>query len=424
MNIVSLDPMYSPLHKLIAQSLPSGKRLALLSSLGLSIYLPGFSKQYINKEVKSFTCVEKLSFYKRLAEEDVNHHTMKVKKSGKKLSIDDVLYMAKFCLLFDTLVEQESVDLVLLHNDLRWQHSLAIKICKLKGIKYLVTEQGMFRPLTTVVDKKGVNAFSSVKGLNFNNELEYDFNKGDINFTGHSSLRSMLYFAVYLILSKIGVITNNESRIVHNRHKIKDYLHRFILMKKKVKHTPLTLDVPTKYIFIPLQLENDTQMLVHSEFSSNQEIIVGIENAFSESALDLKGYKLVFKLHPNDPSNYIFSTKSVVTSTPIFSLLEKAILAITVNSSAALEVISTTVPLICLGDSMYEHDGVASKLRISELKGVFNQINWPEVNMGTRRAFISFLKKHYSIIGAGFTYPESEINRIKQYIESDGAFLE
>lgn len=419
-NILSLDPMYSQLHHKISKRF-YGKKLAILSSYGLKNYLPDFECHYIEKIIRTSSI--------NISNADVqtvnsiqNHYAALVNKIEKRvLTTNELEYMAKFYVFLKGFIIREDIKLVLLHNDLRWQHAIAIKICKDLQIKYLVTEQGLFRPHTTVVDNCGVNANSSVKN-DYQSFLDKDVvvtASEEVVTSAHDSFYSYTNFFIYILLSKIGRLIGTESRIVHKRHAFSEYLRRFYLqrvvplaLRKKLSGVDNQIGVDKPFVFIPMQLELDTQLLVHSDFCSNQEVIDIIEASFEASGLKDK-YDLVFKLHPNDQQKYSFSSFSKLTSSVInSSFLKNASLVVSVNSSALLQVLFTATPVITLGRSIYDVPECAlysNSLRLAS--DIQQQIN-VKIDLSKRNRYVRYLNFEYSIQGAGNSFSEKQIDKI------------
>ncbi len=422
MNVLSLDPMYSTLHARIADEY-QGNKYAILSSFGLKHYLPGFEIYYIEKMVQSQNIVVSAADVSVVKSLD-NHFSAQAKKIEKRDLTDDELgYMAIFYVFLKQFIIKHNINVVLLHNDLRWQHSIAIYVCRELEIKYLVTEQGLFRPYTTVVDSFGVNAYSNVKedyqafldrGEDINNYIT-----NDIVTSSHDSLYSYVNFFRYLVFSKIGKFLGTEARIVHKRHKFNEYIKRFYSHRIKpllTRNLPLKSSVvlpqEKAFVFVPLQLELDTQLLIHSDFTSNQEVISLIENAFCQSGL-LENYELVFKKHPNDQQEYKFANFSKLTNAAITpELLKNASLVISVNSSALLQVLSTPIPVITLGRSIYDVPGVAfhssRKNLASDIKNQLDSV----IDTDKRYHYVDYLRYVYSIQGAGNSFSKSQIEKI------------
>ncbi|HGS4986547.1 TPA: hypothetical protein ACMDQA_001990 [Vibrio cholerae] len=422
MNILTLDPMYSPLHDIIADYLPEGKRYAVLSSYGLMNYTRRYKREYFNELINSYVYSDEDY---ELVKSDINHYSQYLRKRlNRSLLSEECEYMAKFVNYFRCKLVNSKIDLVLMHNDLRWQHSLAIKICNQLNIRYIVTEQGLFRPHTTVIDPVGVNAYSSVKDVFMKNREGFHgvINKVNVN-SSHNSFRSHLNFLIYLLLSSIGEILGKESQIVHNKHTFKDYILRYVKLKFGDKNTSGNNLIGCKRarekIFVPLQLENDTQLLVHSDFVNNQQVINIITDAFIKSGLN-SNYDLVFKLHPNDANTYFFDQCTYLTKSNIDNdFLLDVCLVISVNSSSILNVLNTPTPVITLGRSIYDLPGVAfysSVLELSEnMKMMINDKKMTDIKV--RNEYINFLKYKYCIAGAAYHYPKSELNKISKILE-------
>ncbi len=414
--------MYSTLHHEISERY-QGEKFAILTSLGLKHYLPGFDCYYIEKLINSNNILFSKEDISRINTLDSHFSALARKVEKRELTDGELEYMAKFYVFLKQFVVDHDIKVVLLHNDLRWQHSIAVFVCRELAVKYLVTEQGLFRPHTTVVDSFGVNAYSNVK-----NEYQAFLEKGedlnryitnDVITSSHDSWYSYAYFFRYLIFSKVGKFLGTEARIVHKRHSFSEYAKRFyyhrinpFISVKSASSIDVVSGIGKKLVFVPLQLELDTQLLIHSDFSSNQEVISLIENAFYEAELYDK-YELVFKMHPNDQQEYNFSNFSKLTNVAITTeFLKNVSLVLSVNSSALLQVLSTPIPVITLGRSIYDVPGVAfhsnGKNLASDIKKQLDNV----ADIERRIHYVGYLRYVYSIQGAGNSFPESQIDKI------------
>lgn len=410
-NILSLDPMYSSLHDNIADFF-SGEKYALLSSQAMAIYLRKYKKIIIAKNLNNYPSNEFID----LVQNNKNHYRSLLNYNlNRDLNNFELEYMSKFASYFYHFIKDKNIGLVILHNDLRWHHSLAIEICKILEVKYLVTEQGLFRPYTTVIDPIGVNANSSIMNINENEyiKIETIIKKHKKVKNDHNSSISKLFFLLFLICFKLEKFSNTRLYYQHNNFSIKKYFSRFIKQLKKGSYNEKSheeINIKNKYLFIPLQLENDTQILIHSRIKSNQLLITEIEK---NTPNDIKIY---FKKHPNDFKNYILGEKSKFIDGNISTLAKNAYACITINSSAAIDIIKTNSPLFLFGDSIYNHSGIAQKITIDELRDYLMSPRENLVDLNKRKKFIKYLLNDYSVYGAGFSYDKNEIKRIlKKY---------
>jgi capsular polysaccharide export protein len=394
--------MYSPLHERIGKLL-SSRRYAIASCRAKKIYLKGykvslavdivdeFSKHAISSELKQR--VKNLSTY---------HHSYVKKVEKRELNTSEIDYMCSFYLGLESFINQKGITLILIHNDLRWYHAIAIDICKKNNIPYLVTEQGLIRPYTTVIDNKGVNANANINLFDKNDLIKSDFTPK----SKHDSYISMFFFAIFISIFSIDRLNENKSilRYMHNNYSLRKYsirlLNKFKIGKKNQE--PYNDNYPKKSLLFLMQLETDSQILVHSEFNNNQEIIKKLEKC----ALALNKI-LVIKKHPLDFNHYNVSNNTFWVGGAVQSLAKKSEIVITVNSSAALDVIKTSTPLILLGDSIYNRQGVAVRTDFENLIEIIPGI---EVSEKARKKFINSISDNYLVPGAGFSYDDDVLS--------------
>lgn len=411
--ILSLDPMYSSLHDRIAD-LYSGHKYALLSSLAMKVYLKSFKCISINRRLKN-VIPDRRDF--DILNQIDNHYTASIRHyENRSLNSEEREYMARFSALFRNFILDKKVDLVLIHNDLRWHHSIAIKVCREMGIDYLITEQGLFRPYTTVIDNSGVNAYSSLAKVDAFPESSRNVKVSPNTMKNHNSNWSKLYFFLFLLVYNLEKPFGSPLRYQHNKYSLFSYIRRFISQYRHGAYNNKEVSSNlsgTVNVFVPMQLENDTQILIHSEFSSNQELINQIEESVYGCAID--NVRVIFKKHPNDVRNYIIDDRSVFVSGSIQEISESSRLAITVNSSAAIDILRTNVPLFLLGSSIYSKFGVAIEVRVQELQKYVKQVLLGReqfFSKDKRNLFLKFLLEEYSVIGAGFSYDDEELIRV------------
>ncbi|OTA14787.1 capsular polysaccharide export protein HscB [Xenorhabdus vietnamensis] len=423
-NILTLDPMYSNLHSKIA-SLYCGKKIALLSSFAISHYLDEFDCHYINKEIKNIIPSNE---DKIIVLNTPSIYKAKIKHQEKReLNLNEIEYMSQFVSFIRDFLIRHNIKLVLLHNDLRWHHALTIKICKILSITYIVTEQGLFRPNTTILDPKGVNAFSSlieIKNFSFLSHIPSSNNSNNASIEHHhNSIKSKYHFFIFLLLLKTEKIFRSSTllKYQHNSFSIRKYIKRHINQFKNGSYhdRKSIIELPVNYIFVPLQLEEDTQILIHSNIKSNQLLIKEIEKCVRNVNPNIS---ILFKKHPNDNKNYILDCNSQMVLGGVHELAEKAKLSITINSSAAIDIIKTDCPLILLGNSIYDKDDIAIKSNLANLEKTIYSILINKETPHTKKArkeYLDYLYYNYSLHGAGYSY---NMNKIKNKLTELGYY--
>lgn len=424
MNILSLDSPYSPFFSQIISTFDEPVSFtAIFSKCGYKHYFSGSKSNYIGcilRKHKTFTNDDL-----HLAQWSNNHYSAYVRKfENRELSRSELENFAKFANYFRHYLKSKKIDFVMMHNDLRWHHAIAREICIEEGVPFCVSELGLFRPYTMTLDFHGVNANSSITTLDidfsqFGNLPDKPFDVPD-KFYGHESKKSKLNFAYFLILNKLGGLLGFNSPILHNAFKIRPYIKRFWEQSVKPRFNQSASsvqldDLPKgKYVFFPMQLENDTQFLIHSDFSSNQELLNQVEKAFLSSTL-AADHTLVVKLHPNDLGSYESSPDTVFSRFNTTELVNNACSIISVNSTVCMEALETEKPLYVLGRAFFARGDVCEPCDINELSSALS--NPKPVNVLARKGFIHYLKYNYSIQGAGFSFTLNELKVITDKIQ-------
>ena len=383
--------MYSPLHEKIA-NITAKKKYAIASSLAMKLYLPSFKfilATTIIKENKQTITNELLS---KISKVD-SYHTAYVKKvEGRNLEADELEYMAAYYLGLKQFIKEKEIDLVLIHNDTRWYHAIAVMLCKELNIKYLVTEQGLIRPSTTVIDNQGINFKSRLP-----TGLPFESNKEFIAKHPHDSLISMAVFGLFIVFFMMEKMLKTQVNYLHNDYSFIKYCKRITHKFKKRQNAENDKYLAENSVLLLLQLELDSQLLIYSEFSNNQELISKLECKCKE-----KGLHLAIKKHPLDSNIYQVSKETMFVDGVVSKLSELAKMVFTVNSSAALQVMKTSTPLYLLGDSVYDRQYVASKVDINNLD--FSALDKIETKKSYRDNFLKLINNSYLLHGAGFSF--------------------
>ncbi len=157
------------------------------------------------------------------------------------------------------------------------------------------------------------------------------------------------------------------------------------------------LNIPKKnrIIFLPLQIENDSNILFYSpHYSSFLEIIKDIQNVLK----DIKNTTLIIKPHPENKSrieeikSIIIEKSRIVTDINIYSLLAVSDIVITVNSTVGLEALTLYKPVIVLGQAIYGNKGftydLKEKIELSDL--IFQALSDANSGAFNERDFFRF----------------------------------
>ena len=416
MKILILEPFYTSFHIDLAKYL-SDDIYSFVFDFGNIIYLLGSKKIYVNNHIlkESYSPDDLV-----IAEKTKNLYSEKLKKiEGIKLKKNNLKYMARYISYLRNFLKEEKIDLVTMHNDLRWQHALSIQVCKELNLKYIVTERGIFRPNTITVDFKGVNANSSLpKNKEFYKKAKIH-KKSLINYRLSKIiiLKTNIKFVIFILFSKIGQVLKINCQIKNKEHSFLKYMNIFVRQQVNWRRSK-NINLPRRYIFVPIQVNEDTQILVHSDFNNMQEFISKVENDVYSLDSDLS---LVFKIHPMESGavRYKFNDKSIVVDTDIARLIKDSEFVVTINSTVGLEAIQLNKVVLVLGESFFKIDGIvicSSKdsfrddlIRIINKKIII-------VDIESMNSFMEYLMYKYQVNGNLFNYNNTTMKELAKRI--------
>lgn len=120
---------------------------------------------------------------------------------------------------------------------------------------------------------------------------------------------------------------------------------------------PNDLCMPSQYIFVPLQVSNDTQLLLNSKFDNFDLLDTSLSQA------DQLNISIVVKIHPAERDQSFINKvvrfknehpeKVFLSTADTVSLIEKSLKVITVNSTVGVEAILYNIPVETLSPTFY-----------------------------------------------------------------------
>ena len=232
-----------------------------------------------------------------------------------------------------------AVDLVCVWNGLNIPVAAAMRVARKLDKKTAFFENG-YLPDTTTLDPWGVNYKNSLAGKP---RSFYDAVVPD----------ERLLAALY------------DAAPVGRRLKKKWYQK----VGKKQKRQPEAVQLPSKYIFLPFQVHDDTQVLLYSPHIRSMEELVrhvvhGVKQYNRHHREDVW---IVVKEHPSDfgrvdysqlKKKYQYDNIIFLRFYPTSDLIAQAQGVITINSTVGIEALVRHKPVITLGDSCYNIEGL------------------------------------------------------------------
>ena len=322
------------------------------------------------------------------------------------------------------VIENNSIDLVIVQND-SWDYaSIPLAVARKKGIKTLVFEDGFFRPDTIVLDEKGVNWNNSTpRNRDFYENLPVDEEKLQRFLTEEKTKVSIPAVKRFVWLHRFLRLLRHPGKIL-----------RIIPALKIVRQDNQYKKEPLKdYVLFPLQVHKDSQILCHSPV---KDITILVNHCITalEKLNQKTGKKmtLVVKEHPKDPC--LAQLKKSVRSSDIDvvflrqadtrRLIEESSLVITINSTVGIEGMLYYRPVIILGNAFFSIDGIAYHCDdLENLDILIEKVLDNPVDKDLINKFLYYLKFHYQVDGLLNKPDETNIqpvvNRINKVLKGE-----
>lgn len=421
MNLLVLEPPYSRLFHDLAKELKPLKTFVHLFNVGYLVYLPRIPFCLIRSKIRhkepSPTSLSEISKIRSLMNSNI-----------KSPTAEELKVMGAYLEYLDEFVNQNRITHIICHNDLRWQHAIAKHVAEKYQLTIFFSEEGLFRPDTMTFDPKGVNALSSIpreSSFYTENSFAKQVDFVPIRAGRVQKLCRLLRFVAFLALTKVGEILSLNVPLKNKDYSFSKYLRLFFANLKPGRFTPESLHLEQGYIFVPLQVSTDTQTILHSKFKGTQEFIDLVENTYEQLPPMVKRkYALVFKKHPMEtPVRYRFNPGSIVSTATTSSLLSGCSLVVLINSSTITEALEKKKPIVALGESQYEIEGVVLRAAPHELgKSIEKMLLTQRDKKEITESFLNFLKFHYQINGNIFYYNTTTLKRLGKRLREKTAF--
>ena len=271
-------------------------------------------------------------------------------------------------------------DLVVSWNGTTPRVRAAMKLAETRDIATLYFEQGNF-PNTIICDPRGVNYEGSMRDFEvpsaFNRERIESFLTGFRSRPVSKAKReavsgSVLADALLLFFVRRSpfhaTLYFNHDKAVHPGRFFRRtwrYVSRKLGAGNARTETPTSL--PDRFIFLPLQVHDDTQIIVHSPLIRTMEEFVG------ETVKALpEGWDLVVKSHPSDEGRRGYAVIEEMLEGPRYhflrrgdtlQLVKRSSCVVTVNSTVGIEALALEKPVVVLGNAVYAGRGLTVDVR-------------------------------------------------------------
>ncbi|SEW11242.1 capsular polysaccharide export protein [Aliiroseovarius sediminilitoris] len=278
---------------------------------------------------------------------------------------------------FDGLLSDHAITDIVLYGDTRPIHAQAVKIARARGLRVHVFEEGYLRPYWVTYERDGSNGNSRLMQTSVeqmrdtlaNTELDIPEAPAHWGDMRHHVFYGALYHW-FVMFANRQYRHFRPHRALGVGHELNLYLKRLLLMPfLAADRIAATLRI--KYGGFPyhlalLQLEHDSSFQNHSPFNTMTEFLEVVVKGFATGAAG--HHHLVFKAHPLEDGRVpqrreirrlaemygVADRVHYVRGGKLAKLLDHARSAVTVNSTAAQQVLWRGLPLKVFGTAVFD----------------------------------------------------------------------
>lgn len=272
--------------------------------------------------------------------------------------------------------KEKNIQIIIMYNDCRKIHEIAIKVAKEMGIEIWIFEEGYIRPNFITFEKDGVNANSTLPRDKefYLNHKKFDKEYKIKNFSSTFKNMAFASFLYWFFAALFAWYFNNS--LHHRSLKFFDFTPWLLSLyrKKKYKITEKSINekiinLKQKYFLAILQVFNDTQLSHHYKKTTEkfiEEVIISFANharaksylVFKHHPMD-RGYKDYTKLIENLSLKYNVEGRILyVHDLHLPMLLSNARGTIVINSTVGLSALYHGSPLKVMGKAFYDIEGL------------------------------------------------------------------
>ncbi|MFX0546476.1 capsule biosynthesis protein [Roseovarius sp. S1116L3] len=276
----------------------------------------------------------------------------------------------------DRILTDKGITDIVLYGDTRPIHAEAVRQARARGLRIHVFEEGYMRPYWVTYERGGANGHSRLMELSVE-QMRADLEQSDMDSAlPPASWGDMRHHIFYGALYHFCVLALNwryrdfrPHRALSVRKEFGLYLKRLLLMPfQAIERRIATLRIRHggfPYHLALLQLEHDSSFQMHSPFSTMADFLETVITGFARGAPG--HHHLVVKAHPLEDGRVplrrdlrclarahgVADRVHYVRGGKLAQLLDEARSAVTVNSTAAQQVLWRGIPLKTFGAAVY-----------------------------------------------------------------------
>lgn len=290
---------------------------------------------------------------------------------------------------FTDIVATKSVTDVVLYGDTRPVHATAVRIARDLGLRIHVFEEGYMRPYWVTYERNGTNGHSRLMTMDIAEMRDALLNSNmdaPLPPATWGDMREHIFYGAlyhgFVMLRNRRYARFTPHRALSVQQEFRVYLKRLMLMPFHSLHRRIAT-ARVRYGGFPyhlalLQLEHDASFQAHSPFSTMAEFLETVVAGFAKGAPP--HHHLVVKAHPLEDGRApiqrdlkrlarmygIEKRVHFLRGGKLALLLNEARSAVTVNSTAAQQVLWRGIPLKTFGQAVYDKPEFVSSLPLAD----------------------------------------------------------
>lgn len=289
-----------------------------------------------------------------------------------------------------------------LFGDRRPVHQPALNHGKVCEVRTHVFEEGYFRPHWVTLERDGVNGHSLLpRDPDWFRDVDKTL-QAHVNTVPFQS--SFQVRAVHDVLYHVAGALNPLLFSGYQTHasitaplEYAAYVKRFSMLKlireREHRRARALMESGTPYYVLPLQLNSDVQIRVHSRFADMREVIECVLESFARQAPGAA--KIVIKNHPLDMGLMNFNKiirdcerRLSIEGRVVYledgnlvALVRRCQGVVTVNSTAGIVAIEEGKPTVTLSDPIYNLPGLTCQMSLDDF---WSQAHMPDAEFFAR----------------------------------------
>lgn len=285
--------------------------------------------------------------------------------------------MSRWPLFFDEFVQQHRITDVVLYGDCRPVHQAALRLAQLRGLHIHVFEEGYIRPDWMTLERDGVNGHSRMdrdpEAILATAEWLPDVPRlPSITATFSRRARDSYWHYHHVVLGRWRFPFYTSHRPASIIGEGIGWLLRFSRSWRRARQADVVLDeiAGRQFFLFPLQLTGDYQIRAHSPFGSMRMAVDYVLRSFARHAP--AEAMLLVKEHPMDVGyrnwrRYILREARRlgvadrvrhIDGGELGDLCAASSGMVCVNSTSGTLALEVGIPVIVLGDAVYDVPGV------------------------------------------------------------------